>query len=220
MKLELAAMAAALLAWPQAASAADGITAIRVGGDEIRAPVPAGYCPPEGRYANIAQITDAMDSQSITYLALVDCDALAEGRNLRRYLFLRAPKVMADQRLTRAELIERMGPIPETPLNLALNNPAWEQAKAEAERSAGRKLQVGADMRPVARDANGYYVAGVIKLSAGAEARWTAVAVGATAVKGHVLAVTSYIAGSDADALRETLDVAKASAKALAEANP
>ncbi|MBX3483991.1 hypothetical protein [Phenylobacterium sp.] len=220
MKLKLAAMVATLLAWPQAAPAAGDLTAVRVGGDEIRVPVPDGYCPPEGRYANIAQVTDAMDSQSITYLALIDCEALAAGANLRRYLFLRAPKAMADQKLTRAELIERMGPIPETPLNLALGNPAWEQARAEAERAAGRKLKVGADMRPVARDANGYYVAGVIRLSAGAEARPTAVAVGATVVKGHVLAVTSYIAGSDVEALRETLDVAKASAKAIAEANP
>ena len=218
MKLLPGAVAALVLS--SAAHAAPRTLSVKIGGDEVRMPVPEGYCEPQGRYANIAQLTDAMDSQSITYLALVDCAAQAGGGDLQRYLFLRAPKAMMAERLTRPELLDRMGPVPDSSLNLALDNPGVERARQDAERAQGRKLEVSADIRPVAKDAHGFYVAGLMKTGSGGQTRETAIAIGATTAQRHVVAINSYVRGSDLAAVREALRVAREATRELAEANP
>ncbi|MBL8772140.1 MAG: hypothetical protein JNK30_12225 [Phenylobacterium sp.] len=213
--------ALAILLAPAGAAAEEAAAlAVRIGGDEIRMPVPAGYCEPTGRYANIAQLTDAMDRENITYLALVDCAAVNAGRELSRYLFLRAPKVFASERLTREQLFERMGPMPENAPNLLLDNPAMDQAKGAARRATGRNVELSGEMRPVAKDEAGYYMAGGLQQDDAGRSRRTSVGIGATAVRGHVVTVNSYVRGSDLAAVREALKVARETTQGLVAANP
>jgi hypothetical protein len=168
---------------------------VRLGGDEVWLAVPSGYCEPMGRYANLAALTDASDSQSVTYLALVDCADQAAGRAISRSLLLRAPKSAMSERVTRAEFLDRLGTLAPTP--------------------AAERPRDGA-LRLVAGDENGRYLGGLIRQGR----RTTALAVAVTAVKGHVVSLSSYVTGEPEQALEAALGIAQAQARALVEANP
>jgi len=65
-----AAMALFLLsAAPLAVQAAEPkIKVVRVIGDDIRVPIPDGFCEPEGPFQDNARLAEASDTQNVTFL--------------------------------------------------------------------------------------------------------------------------------------------------------
>lgn len=216
-----AAVAAFLLsASPLAAQAAE-VKVIRVMGDDIQVPVPDGYCEPQGPYRDNAQRAEASDSQNVTFLTLFRCDEMAAGGDLQHLIYIKAPKPALAARATLKELLDAMGAIPASELSAALDdNRIRPGVEKDASQVFGTSVQIQSEIKPATKDAFGWYMAGTVDYSVAGRNLGLAVAIGMTAVKGHVLSYNAYGPGKDVTAVRAALAQAKAETKVFVEANP
>jgi hypothetical protein len=210
-----------LSAAPLAAQAAGSqVKVIRVMGDDIRVPVPEGYCEPQGSYRDNAQRAEASDSQNVTFLTFFRCDEMAAGGDLQHLIYIKAPKPALSARATLKELLDGMGSIPASDLASALDDDKIRPGvEKDASQVFGTNVQIKSEIKPAAKDAFGWYMAGTVDYSVAGKNLGLAVAIGMTAVKGHVLSYNTYGPGKDVAAVRATLAQAKAETKVFVEAN-
>ena len=205
---------------PKAAAMGLQTLSFRMLGDEITVPTPAGFCEPTGAYADTAQIAAAGDSQNVTLLSLYNCSEMAAEQPSQHWAFIKAPKSLMSTRATLAELLEGMGAIPESDMKVALENPEInEQVQKDVGQVIGRDVKVVTRIVPVDRDANGYYMAGTVLMSAGETKIAAAVAIGFTSVRGHLITYNLYGPGQSPAAIRAVLDEARATTKRIVDAN-
>jgi len=205
---------------PKAMQVGPTTLSFRMLGDEITVPTPAGYCEPTGPYADAAQVAAAGDSQNVTLLSLYNCAEMAAGAPSQHWAFIKAPKSLMSTRATLAQLLEGMGAVPESDLKAALEDPNInEGVQKELSKVTGADVKVASSIVPVDRDANGYYLAGTVQMSAGESNIAAAVAVGFTAVKGHLITYNLYGPGQSPAAVRAVLDVARVETKRIVDAN-
>ena len=193
---------------------------IRVVGDAIEVPLPAGYCEPTGTYVDTAQVSAAGDSQNLTLLSLFSCAEMARGATPEHFAYVKIPKSALSAHMTLPELLSGMGAVPDSEMKAAIDNDKVSPGvQKDLSTVTGRDVAVHTAIVPADRDANGYYMAGVVQMSAGTQEITTAVAVALTAVKGHMLSYNFYAPGQTSEEVRAVLEQTKAETKRLVAAN-
>ena len=66
-------LTATLAASTAGAAVTPAPSTFRIGGVEFALPLPTGYCMPQGKQIDIAQLIAAADPNSVTHLTLVRC---------------------------------------------------------------------------------------------------------------------------------------------------
>jgi hypothetical protein len=213
-----AALSFALLG--SGAQAAEAFKTIRVVGDDIRVPIPEGYCEPRSQYADAAQMASALDNQNVTFLSLISCKEMDAGGPMSHFIYIKAPKNALNARVGLAELLKGMGEVPPSELSKALEGDRIDaQIEKDAGSMLGRRLEVKTEIKPAASDAFAYYLAGTVAMDAGDGRSASGVAVALTAVKGHVISYNTYAPPGDLASVREALAQAKQEVRRLVEAN-
>jgi len=216
-----AAMALFLLsAAPLAAQAAEPkIKVVRVIGDDIRVPIPDGFCEPEGPFQDNARLAEASDTQNVTFLALFSCADMAKG-DVQHMIYIKGPKELLTTRASLKELLDAMGAVPESEMNKVLADDSISPGvEKDASKAFGQKVEMKTEIQPAAKDAYAYYLAGSVEADVGERHIVTAVGVAMTSVKGHVLSYNAYMPGKDVAAIRAALEQAKAETRKLLAAN-
>ncbi len=94
-----------LIAAPGIAAAQEKI-AISIGGVELEAPMPAGYCLPTGKNKAAADLLAAADTENVTHASLFRCDQMAtEAGPGNDYYLLKTPRRALVATVSRPELI-------------------------------------------------------------------------------------------------------------------
>ena len=221
------ALAAGAVAWacdawaapPEAQPAApEGATTVsfRMQGDEIKVPIPVGYCEPQDPYSDVAPRLDAMDS-STTFEAFYDCAEMAQHK-LGRYVVLRTPRAWVLERKSR-------GPFLAEETKKARTNTLEDTEKAARAVAAvgsarlGKNIELEMGLNYLGTDDVGVYRGGAGQsVTNGTERKFTMVGA-LTVIKGHPLGYLFYGSGSTAADLSNLLQMAKAETHRLTAAN-
>jgi hypothetical protein len=220
MKVRFAATVSLAVLCVAGSAAAQSVKSIRVMGDDIRVPVPAGWCEPHDQYVDNAQRAAASDPDNVTFLTLFKCAEMEGGGDLQHLIYIKGPRNALAVRATLPELLKAMGDIPPSDLTAALASDKLDTtAGKNLSQVMGTTVDVQTDIKPAATDASGWYLAGVVRYSAADKNMGLAVAVGMTAVKGHILSYNYYTPGIDLATVRAALTEAQTSTKGFVAAN-
>lgn len=200
-----AALAAAALAFCSPAvcfpalAATPGAT-VRIGADDITVPAPEGYCVAKGPSLAWAERSAREMGTGVLLLAMVDCQDLDQAAP-RRAITLVGPVGLLAQPIDRGVLLDSLGEGPPSDFQQAFADMAKTRSNAA--------VKIDMAVKPVARDDSGYYLAGALGASNGADKVSVAIAMGLTSVERHVVVYT---------VLALTDDEAAGAVKALGEA--
>ena len=192
--------AALLLAAPGVLAAAPEPSrqaSFRVGGVELQAPIPAGYCMPAGTEVDVAQLLAAGDDQNVTHLTLVRCRApgAPERTGLGSdYILVKTPKQALLVEIGRDQMLAAMGQAFENPAlaeALASGKPA-EDAEKSLSRVIGDKIDLSGNVVPLGRDDVCAYLGGIVNVSTSTQSYRISLGACMTAVGGRLLAIYRY----------------------------
>ena len=185
--------AAPLAAAPRATADAS----FRVGGVAFQLPLPSGYCLPRGLQVDVAQLVAAGDSENVTHLTLLPCNAAVAGPELgsqNDYILIKTPKQALIAEVSREELLQGIGE--------AFENPAFTEALASGQmlKDAGKgvgnvigtTVDLSGTVAPRGKDESCAYLGGTLAVASPATSYTLAVGACITAVGGRVLAVYWY----------------------------
>lgn len=97
-----------IAAVPGAASAQEKVR-ISVGGVDLEAPMPAGYCVPTGKYKTVAELVAAADTENVTLASLFPCDRMSsEQEPGSDYYLIKTPRRALLVSVSRPELIAQL----------------------------------------------------------------------------------------------------------------
>jgi hypothetical protein len=211
-----------LIGWMMAAALAGGNLpddaprgAFRIATVAFHAPVPEGFCLPEGKDAAAAQLVAAADRDNVTHLTVVHCD---EKRRWTDYFLIKTPTAALMATMTNAELQQALEPI----LIKGLDSDAI--TKSASEQLSGTlqsKIDLKGRIEFLGKDDSCLYLGGVLNLKGEADGSGYTLAMAQciTVVEGKALTVYRYGDGEDRKAVEALMPSARAFAKAIRPAS-
>lgn len=196
-----------------AAAQARQVASFRLGGVAFEVPLPAGYCPPQGRAIDVAQMVAAADVDNITDLSLFPCGDDGSAAN---YFLVKTPKSMLATSVTRPELLAAAGAEfdkPEFNEMLASGTINDKTSKAYTDMTQQVTTLTG-QVKPLGRDETCAYLGGVLNFKTDKIAYSRAISGCITAVADRAIFVFRYSEGEPANVLK-MLPVAKAFALSI-----
>ncbi|NML07486.1 hypothetical protein [Sphingomonas sp. G-3-2-10] len=185
-----------------------------VGGVAFTPPMPEGYCPATAAQQPLDQYAATLDKDNLTSITLHSCGASA---NMLDYIIIKTPHAVAGTAVTRAQVLESLGPDFDSkdgkPFNLEDTETMLSGALAE---TTGKKAEVSLDLRPRGKDdVCGYFGGFNVTTPAGGKKIEMTVGSCITAVDGRVLVLNFYAAGNDPATLAALLRRSRAFALTL-----
>ena len=139
IRIRMVAMLAVPALVAAAPSTSDRVADFRVGGVSFMLPLPAGYCLPSGRVADVMQLLAAGDTENVTDLSLAQCDGkMLSGAS--DYTIIKTPRRGLLVAIDRAELLEAVGKEFDSKLDIT---PMFDAAGKSMSDLTGRKIDVG-----------------------------------------------------------------------------
>lgn len=209
-----AAMAAALIALPAAADDAAPAT-FRVGGVVFSVPRPPGYCLPQGKQIDVAQLVAAADTNSTTDLGLFPCngEVIAGAGD---YTLIKTPNTMLIATVTRQQLFDTLGAAFDNPKFAELMNKTVEKNVADdLNKVIPLAAKVGNALKPLGRDETCAYIGGTITFDATNMHYVQALGGCITVVGGRALMISRYGKKTGASDILQLLRESKALALSI-----
>lgn len=169
----------------------------RIGGVVLKFTLPPGYCAPQRKYIDIAQLVTASDNQNVTDLTAYKCDGGV--MTAKDPLLIKTPKSVLMTDVERPELLKQMGAVFDNPAfstAIATGSIDSDSAKSISE-VLGQSVTVKTTIKPIGKDDTCAYLAGTVAIGPGAgdgEPEASAVTGCITAVNKRILIV--YVYGS------------------------
>jgi hypothetical protein len=196
-----------------AAPAAAADARFQFGGVEFEAPVPSGYCLPEGKSVKAARILAEGDKGSRTHLTLWACSRNEPST----YILLKTPVPALDVTATREEVIASMGSAFDNPEMAAALASGKFNADAEKSVTEALRTRVGlsGEIRPLGKDEMCAYLGGIIAVVIGEQSYKISVGICVTAISDRVLTVNWYGPEGGAAGVARLLVKAKGFARSI-----
>lgn len=157
-KVRMVAILSAMALTSAAAGTSDRLADFRVGGVSFRLPIPAGYCLPSGRMADVMQLLAAGDTENVTDLSLAQCvDKMLPGAS--DYTIIKTPRRGLLVTVDRAELLTAVGKEFDKKLD---TSPMLDAAGKSVSGVAGTKISISGTFGPRGKDDVCAYMGGVL----------------------------------------------------------
>ena len=193
----------------------------RIGGVEFALPLPTGYCMPQGKQIDIAQLIAAADPNSVTHLTLVRCGVeMTTGAN--DYTLIKTPKTALVVAVDRPTLLKSLGAEFDNPETLKyLQSDAFDKKVSE---DLGKvipgKPQFAGDIKPLGRDDVCAYLGGTTKVEGNGASYSQAVGTCITSIGKRVVVVNRYGVRTDSAGVVALLRQARALALTIKTSSP
>lgn len=155
-----------LVVQPAFAAKDDRTAVFRMVGTEFTMRLPEGYCLPEGKANDVAQLLAAADNVNVTHLTAVRCHSVADPAALTDYILLKSPKVALTTIIGREMLVKTMGVEFDKPeflsaLNLDKMNGEVSTALSNV---FNQKVNIDGQIQPLGKDAACAFLGGTISI--------------------------------------------------------
>jgi hypothetical protein len=182
------------LALPAVAQAQEQTGSFRLGGVAFEVPLPKGYCPPQGKAIDVAQMVAAADVDNITDLSLFPCGNDGSAAN---YYLVKTPKGMLATSMTRPQVLAAVGAEFDKPeFNEMLASGAINDKTSKAYTDMTRQVTtLTGQVKPLGRDETCAYLGGVLNFKTDKIAYSRAISGCITAVADRVVFVFRYSEG-------------------------
>lgn len=214
-------LAATLAASTAGAAVTPAPSTFRIGGVDFALPLPTGYCVPQGKQIDIAQLIAAADPNSVTHLTLMKCGVeITTGAN--DYTLIKTPKTALVAAVDRPTLLASLGAEFDKPETLKyLQSDAFDKKVSE---DAGKvipgKPQFTGDIKPLGRDDVCAYLGGTTKVVGNGASYSQAVGTCITSIGKRVVVVNRYGIRADEAGVAILLRQAKALALTIKTSSP
>lgn len=201
--------AAALLCAAFPASAAERSASFRSGGVEFQLPLPAGFCLPEGKAIEAAQLLAAGDNENVTHLTLVPCEVKDDLE--RDYILLKTPVPAIMASFDRAEFLKEIEAASATPeVNALFSSPEIaRQSGEDLGKVLGTRVDLSGTLRPVGNDDTCWYLGGTIAVASAVANYSISVGICVTVVGQRLLSINWYGPDKGSPGVAELLVKAK-----------
>jgi len=205
---------------PPERATAPAFAAARIMNDDIRVPLPEGFCEPTGPYIAQAQLIAAADNDNVTVLQLNSCAEMAAGGRTSHFAVMKAGKKTLTANISLADLLAAMGALPKSAFADLVNGPDVQKKVEDGfGQVSSAKIELKSDLQPVASDDAAYYLAGLMTGTVGENSGQLALAIAITSVRGHVVSYDFYAPGATARDVANVLQQAKTEVHRLLKAN-
>ena len=187
-------LAAVLLAAPAAHGQAAPTAAephFRMGGIEITAPLPQGYCLPAGNQIDAAQLVAAGDTLNVTHLTFFVCGTKEMADD---YILLKTPTQVLAATVTLPELLDGLGAAFANPTfrkSLESGDFTKDSAKSVS-RALGSEIGLAGQILPIGKDDRCAYMGGTIAVQGYGMAYSLSIGMCLTVVAGKVISINWY----------------------------
>jgi hypothetical protein len=188
----MAAGAALLTCSATVAADTDTVAKFRIGGADYEMPLPSGYCLPNGKFAEIAQLMAGTDAGNDTLVTAYQC-AKGAITTAEYPILIKSPKAMLQTSIGRKDLLGQLGPAFENPNLSALIAGTSDAANSKSLSEAlGADVKAKTEVAPVGRDDTCGYLGGVVSLTNADRVVAASAVACITAVQNHVVLVYLY----------------------------
>lgn len=196
MRLKCAGMLAVMVAIP--AIAASGAVSFTIAERDLTMPIPVGYCLPEGRAAEIADMTARTDKDNMTLATFVDCSGQGTPAALANYVLVKAPYGAAKFNLEKAAALDMLAEIGNSKDAPKFDEDMANKVADDAEDAFGKRVELTGTLGYAGRDADCVYLVGrlALKNNPSNKSLWLGACM--TVVGGKALTVYRYDASSTA----------------------
>ena len=206
-------MAALLLASATAAGATGPTASFRFGGVEFEAPIPEGYCLPQGAEIDVAQLVAAADQDNVTHLTLYRCGPQDGVRT--DYILVKTPRQALFANLEREQALVAMSQVFENPEFESALDSAPEQVEGNVSSVVGREVDLTGRIRPLGRDETCAYMGGTFQVTGEQISYPISAGVCMTVVSGRLVSINYYGPDRGEAGVRDLLVRAKGFAESL-----
>lgn len=168
---------------------------LEIGGKQLTAPVPEGYCIPKGKDKEAAEMFARGDTQNFTPVTLIRCDRQNHPQGFGPdYFLIKTPRETVGAVIERAEFLKLM--------EAEMGKAEWqsgertdallENASKEVSSAVGTNVAISGALRPRGVDKSCAYLGGTLNVAT--ENQTLPVLAGAclTSVAGKLLSVNAY----------------------------
>ena len=205
MKMMFAA--ALLLVGATAAGAAGPTASFRFGGVEFEAPIPDGYCLPQGADIDAAQLLAAADRENVTHLTLYRCGANEGARN--DYILVKTPRQALFASLEREQLLAGMAQAFESAEFESTLAAVPDRVAGDVSSVVGREVDLTGRIQPLGRDDTCAYMGGTLRVTSAELSYPISVGICMTVVSGRLVGVNYYGPDRGSAGVRDLLERAK-----------
>ena len=205
--------AALLLVGTTAAGAAGPTASFRFGGVEFEAPIPEGYCLPQGADIDVAQLIAAGDRDNVTHLTLYRCGPHEGVRT--DYILLKTPRQALFANLEREQLLAAMAQVFESPEFESTVAAMPDRVAGDLSTVVGRDVDLAGRVRPLGRDDTCAYMGGTLQVSVAQVTYPISLGLCMTVVSGRLVSVNYYGPDRGEAGVRDLLARAKLFAQAM-----
>lgn len=223
MMMRLPFFAASLLLLADTPAAAEpgktGQAQFRMAAIDFSVSVPSGYCLPQGKNSDIAQMIAAADSQNITHLTIPLCN----NDEWMDYYILKTPKKVITTVVDLPEFLSAMGKAFDNPAikKFIANEQIDQQVEKDLAQIFGGKIDFSGEIKPLGKDERCAYLGGVGEFKNVPQPYKIAIGACMTVVSKKVITVYSYGPRIDNDGVLNEIKKARALAgKISATSNP
>ena len=205
--------AALLLVGTTAAGAAGPTASFRFGGVAFEAPIPDGYCLPQGRDIDAAQLIAAADRENVTHLTLYRCGPNEGVRN--DYILLKTPRQALFANLEREQLLSAMAQVFESQEFESTVAAMPDRVEGDLSTVVGREIDLTGRIQPLGRDDTCAYLGGTMQVNSALLSYPISVGICMTVVSGRLVSVNYYGSDRGEAGVRDLLERAKLFAQGM-----
>ena len=198
MHLKRFGIFAAMIAAAVPALAASGAVNFTIADRELAMPVPAGYCLPEGKAAEIAAMTARTDKDNKTLATFVDCKGQGTTAAMSNYVLVKSPNSAAEFTMDKAEALDLLAAAGTSPDAPKFDEDMANEVADDAEEAFGQRVELTGNVGYAGRDADCVYLAGRLALKSDPNGKSLWLGACMTVAGGKVLTVYRYDARSTA----------------------